>query len=761
VKFAARLGSLALILAILANSHAASAASILIVGPRVLSFPLISLASAHPTENKSFTVTNGGSAPLTVDVNPPTGSGSPYFAIIAGAGTSVLPPRGAIVVHVQFAPLRAGTFTANILVTSNATAGAQTTVVQLRGSARGTLRSTPTPTSSRAPTPTSAPTQTATPTATPTSTRTSTPTATRTATPTFTPTRTATSTATSTSTRTSTPTATRTATPTPTLNATRTITPTATATRTAIGTPTATSQGPTPTSTASAGAPTDVLTYHNDNARTGLNQYETILTTSNVTSSTFGKLFTASVDGKVDAQPLIKTQVTIPGQGVHNVLYVVTEHDSVYAFDADNGAMLWKVTALGSGETPSDNRGCSQVTPEIGITSTPVIDMSTGAHGTIYVVAMSKNASGTYFQRIHALDITTGTEEFGGPVLVAATFPGNGDGSHNGVNTFDPKQYKDRAGLVLVNGIVYTAWSSHCDIAPYTGWVIGYGVNGQNALVRESVLDVTPNGSDGAIWQSGGGPAADSNGNIYFLDGNGTFDATNANGFPTEGDFGNGFLKLSTSGGLQVVDFFEPFNTGSESGEDADLGSGGAMLLPDMTDSNGATRHLAVGAGKDTNIYLVDRDNMGKFDSSGNSNIYQELAGALPSGEWATPAYFNGTLYYGGVNAPLQAFAFSQARLVSSPSSTSSESYAYPGTSPSVSANLTANAIVWTVENSGGNGVLHAYDASNLGTELYNSNQASGQRDFFSDNKFITPTIANGKVYVGTPNSVVVFGLLQ
>jgi hypothetical protein len=527
-----------------------------------------------------------------------------------------------------------------------------------------------------------------------------------------------------------------------------TVSPSATATPTASATATATSTTPTATATATSLVPTDVLTYHNDIERTGQNLTEQTLTPSNVKTS-FGQLFEDSVDGLVDAQPLIKTQVAIPGQGTHNVLYVVTENDSVYAFDADtSGPALWHVSVLGTGEAASDNRGCSQVTPRIGITATPVIDPAAGLNGTIYVVAMSKNTTtGAYFQRIHALDITTGAEEFSGPVTVKATFPPG--------PAFDPKQYKERAGLLLLNGQLITAWASHCDFEPYNGWIMAYN---QNTLAQTSVLDLTPNGSEGAIWQAGGGIAADSLGFIYLLDGNGTWDTTvKANGFPTKGDFGNGFLKLSNSSRLQVADFFEPFNTVSESAGDTDLGSGGAMVLPDMTDSTNTTRHLAVGAGKDGNIFLVDRDKMGKWNSANNNNAYQPLAGALDNGEWAAPAYFNSTLYYGGVSEPLQAFSFSQARLGAMPSSVSSETYGYPGSTPSISANGSSNAIVWAVQNEGSLGVLRAYDATNLATEFYNSSTAPG--DSFSDNKFITPTIANGKVYVGTPSSVAVFGL--
>ena len=525
-----------------------------------------------------------------------------------------------------------------------------------------------------------------------------------------------------------------------------TASPSGSATPTSSSTATTT---PTATPTVTPAVPTDVLTYHNDNARTGQNLTESLLTTSNVKTS-FHQLFQDSVDGRVDAQPLIKTQVSVPGQGTHNVLYVVTENDTVYAFDADSaGPPLWHVSVLGAGEIASDDRGCSQVTPQIGITSTPVIDPNAGPNGTIYIVAMSKTSSGTttYFQRIHALDMTTGAEEFGGPVTVTATFaPGP---------AFVPKQYKERTGLLLLGGQLITAWASHCDDAPYNGWIMAYD---QNTLAQTSVLDITPNGSEGAIWQAGGGLAADNSGYIYFLDGNGTWDTkVNTNGFPTNNDFGNSFMKLSNSSGLKVSDFFEPFNTVSESDGDTDLGSGGAMVLPDMTDSTNTTRHLAVGAGKDGNIYLLDRDNMGKFNSANNSNAYQVLAGALDNGEWSAPAYFNGTLYYGGVSVQLQAFTFSQARLVMMPSSVSTETYGYPGATPSISANGSSNAIVWAVQNGGSLGILRAYDATNLATEFYNSNSTPG--DSFNDNKFITPTIANGKVYIGTTSSVVVFGL--
>lgn len=500
----------------------------------------------------------------------------------------------------------------------------------------------------------------------------------------------------------------------------------------------------------------DVLTYHNDLARTGQNLNEIILTPSSVKAATFGKIGFFSVDGLVDAQPLYLSNVTLGAQGTHDVLYVATENDSVYAFDAITGDVLWQVSMLGTGETPSDDRGCGQVTPKIGITSTPVIDRSRGPNGAMYLVAMSKNGSGTYFQRVHALDITTGAELFGGPATIQAQYPGTGANS-NGANViFDPAQYKERTGLLELNGIIYTMWASHCDDSPYTGWLMGFDA-GTLALGTSNILNVTPNGSDGAIWASGAAPAADSSGNFYVLDGNGTFDTSLTGvGFPSQGDFGNAFLKFSTAGALKVADYFEMFNQGSENGSDVDLGSGGAMVLPDLTDATNKTWHLAIGAGKDSNIYVANRDSMGGFNSNTN-NIYQELAGALPGGIWSMPAYFNGTVYFGPVSNALLAFSISNAKLSATPVATPN-SFAYPGVTPGVSAHGTSNAIVWAVENSGGAGILHAYDATNVASEFYNSTQgANGQ---FSDNKFITPTVANGRVYIGTPTGVVVFGLL-
>ena len=290
----------------------------------------------------------------------------------------------------------------------------------------------------------------------------------------------------------------------------------------------------------------------------------------------FGKLFTIPADGLVDAQPLYLSAVTIAGV-THNVLIVATEHGTVYAFDADTGANLWHITTLKSGETTSDNRGCGQVTPEIGITSTPVILRPKTGNPVIYVVAMSKDSSGNYHQRLHALDATTGAELHKGPVDISAKYPGTGDNSSGGFVIFDPAQYKERAGLLLIGHTIYLAWASHCDIRPYTGWIMGYNIT---TLAQTSVLNVTPNGNEGAIWGAGAGMAADGSGNIFLLDANGDFDTTmNASGFPANGDYGNAFLKLSTASGLAVSDYFEMDNQSSENGSDTDLGSGGTLLV--------------------------------------------------------------------------------------------------------------------------------------------------------------------------------------
>jgi hypothetical protein len=500
----------------------------------------------------------------------------------------------------------------------------------------------------------------------------------------------------------------------------------------------------------------DVLTYHADNMRTGSYSNESLLTPANVVTAKFGKVGLLATDGKVDAQPLIVGGVSFPGTVARDVAYVATEHDSVYAFDVPSGVTLWHAALAPTGETPSDTRGCDQVTPEIGVTATPVIDRTRGPNGVLYVIAMSKNNAGQYFQRLHALDLATGAELFGGPVTIQASAAGTGANTSAGRVMFDPAQYEVRSALLLLNGAIYTAWTSHCDINPYTGWIMAFDAA---TLAPTSVLNITPNGSGGGIWMAGGGLAADAANNVYLLDGNGTFDTTlDAGGFPSQGDFGNAFLKLSTSGGLAVADYFASSDTVSLSNQDLDLGSGATLLLPDLTDNAGQVRHLAVGAGKTGVIYVVNRDAMGKFDPATN-HVVQEIHGALP-GVFSGPAYFNNTVYYGAVGDRIKSFPIANARLATTQASQTSQSFVSPGATPSISSLGTGNAILWAVENAG-TAVLHAYDATDLSKELYNSSQNSTGRDQFgAGNKFITPVIAYGRVYVGTPTGLAVFGLL-
>jgi hypothetical protein len=502
-----------------------------------------------------------------------------------------------------------------------------------------------------------------------------------------------------------------------------------------------------------------VLTYHNNNARTGLNSIETTLNPGNVNSTSFGKLFVIPADGLVDAQPLYLSSVPIPGHGIQNLLIVATEHDSVYAFNAATGSLVWHMTTLEAGETTSDDRGCNQVTPEIGITSTPVINRPTGSNGVIYTVAMSKDSSGNYHQRLHALDAPTGNELYGGPVEITGQYPGTGDNSSGGFVIFDPAQYKERSALLLTGGTVYLTWASHCDIRPYTGWIMGYNAT---TLAQTAILNITPNGNQGAVWGSGGGLASDNLGNIFLLDANGTFDTTlNSKGFPSSGDYGNAILRLTTTNGLAVADYFEMDNGVEESDGDVDLGSGAAVLLPSIRDFSDNNWKLAAGAGKDSNLYLVNRNSMGKFQA-GSNNIHQEISGALPGGVWASPAYFQfeARLYYGPVGGPIVAFEFQNGKLMTNPVAQTSNSFGYPGTSPSISSDGAENGVVWAAEN-GNPAVLYAYDVTTL-QQLYNSNQAANNRDHFGvGNKFIAPLIVNGRVYVGTTTGVGVFGLLS
>jgi hypothetical protein len=507
----------------------------------------------------------------------------------------------------------------------------------------------------------------------------------------------------------------------------------------------------------------DVPTYHYDNMRSGANLAEKVLTKSQVTSTTFGLQGSFAVDGAVHAQPLYLSNVAMPSVGAKNVLYVVTEHGTVFAFDADaatNGGSskpLWQTSTLLQGETSSDDRECPSVTPEIGITSTPVIDRARGA---IYVEAVSEDGAGNYLQRLHALSLTTGKELFGGPTLITGTFAGNGANSTGGIVTFDPGQYLLRAAMLQVNGTIILAWGSHCDIGAYTSWVMSYDAD---SLQQTGILNLVPNGSDGGIWMSGAGPAADAAGNVFISIGNGTFDGTlDANGFPAQQDCGNCFVKISSTPPLTVLDYFATADTINESATDHDFGSGGPLLLPDVTDSKGITRHLAISGAKNQNLYVFDRDNLGKFNGTTDTN-YQEVQNAFLGMTFSKPAYFNGVVYYGASSDTVKAFPVANGKLAAAPSSQSLNKFFYPGTTPSITANGKTDGIVWTIDSGPSTGTtakLFAYDATNLATELYDSTQALNSRDSFTHNKFITPLAVNGHIYIGTPNSVVVFGLL-
>jgi chitodextrinase len=514
-------------------------------------------------------------------------------------------------------------------------------------------------------------------------------------------------------------------------------------------------------------------THHNDNSRTGQNLSESVLTPTNVTPSSFGKLFSYALDGVAIASPLYVASVTLPDASVHNIVFVATEHDSVYAFDADGRtpSPLWQRSfispAVGAGVTtvPSDDTGeCCDIAPEIGITGTPVIDPATG---TLYVVAKTKEGPGnnpTYVQRLHALDITTGAEKLGGPVILQASAPGTGAGSQGGNVPFDPLLENQRPALLLSNGVVYIGFGGHGDVQPYHGWVLGYDAT---TLQQTMTFNVSPDDSGGGIWQANGGPAADSAGNIYFVTGNGGFDA-DVNGR----DYGDSFIKINTAGG--VVDYFTPHDQASISALNFDLGAAGPLLLPDQS---GSHPHLVVSAGKNNTVYLVDRDNMGHYKATDDSQIVQSLVDIFPygtpePGNYSGAVFFNGKVYFGPIADNIQAFTLNNGLLSTSATSRSTEIYAYPGATMAISANGTANGILWAVQRNGdcgtldscgtaAPGVLKAYDAANLTFQLYSSDQAAGDRDRLDyAAKFSVPLVANGKVFVGSKSKLTVYGLL-
>jgi hypothetical protein len=503
------------------------------------------------------------------------------------------------------------------------------------------------------------------------------------------------------------------------------------------------------------------FTFHNDNTRGGANLNETVLSPSNVNSTRFGKLASYPIDGVAFASPLYVPSVTIPGQGVHNVVYVATEHDSVYAFDADGGSStpLWQVSFINPAGRittvpPSDTGECCDITPEIGITGTPVIDPSSG---TLYVVAKTKEVVGSttnYVQRLHALDIRTGAEKFGAPVVIQASVPGTGAGTSGGQIAFSPLRENQRPALLLNNGVVYIAFGSHGDHQPYHGWVLGYHAT---TLQQTLAYCATPNGEGAGIWLANAGIAADAAGALYFTTGDGTFDADGGGS-----DYGDSYVKINASG--QIVDYFTPHDQANLDAGNIDLGSGGILILPDQP---GTHPHLLVSAGKNGTIDLVDRDNMGHFNAGNDGQIVQSLANIFPfgtpePGNYSSPVYFNGTVYFSPVADSVQAFRLTNGRLSTSPTSRSTEVFPYPGGTLAVSGSGSANGILWALEPKGNApGTLRAFDATNLSIELYTSDQ-SGSRDALDEVvKFNAPLIANGKVYVASASRLTIFGPIQ
>jgi hypothetical protein len=501
-----------------------------------------------------------------------------------------------------------------------------------------------------------------------------------------------------------------------------------------------------------APAQVNVLTYHNDNARTGQDLNETTLTPANVNTNTFGLLFSYPVDGQVFAQPLYMAAVAITNQGTHNVVIAATENDSVFAFDADtHSPPLWQVSfinpAAGVTAVPSADVDCTVISPVVGITGTPVIDPTTL---TLYVVAKTKEVNGTttnYVHRLHALDMGSGAEKFGGPVVIQPVVAGTGEVNDGaGHVLFNDLRLLNRPALLLANGVVYAAFASHCDYTPYHGWILGFNAQ---TLQPQGVFNSTPNGGLGGFWEGADGPATDAEGYIYVICGNGTFDGT------TNNDFGDSYLKLAPDGtNLVVADYFTPYNQLYLSTNDMDAGSGGLVVLPDAVGS-AAHPHLAVGAGKDGIIHLVDRDALGEYNPTNNDQIVQSLAaiGAC----YSVPAYFDNTLYYIANKDAPKAFAFSDGLLETNPISTNSTIFV-SGATPSITADGTTNAIVWALQNNSV-AILHAYNATNLALELYNSQQAGSRDALGTWVHFTVPTVANGKVYAGTASALSVFGI--
>jgi hypothetical protein len=500
-----------------------------------------------------------------------------------------------------------------------------------------------------------------------------------------------------------------------------------------------------------------IFMSRNDGTRTAQYRNEKVLTLKNVNATTFGKKFSNPVDGYVYAQPLYVPGVAVAAKDLHNVVYVATENNSVYAFDADSaGPPLWNLS-LGP-PAPQWALPCKDIQPTVGVTGTPVIDPKTN---TLYVVARTVRDR-TNFYHLHALDLATGAEKFGGPVQISASVSGTAEGNHGGKINFDAQLQLQRPGLVLTNGNVYITFGSMCDFSTFHGWIFAYDAR---SLVQTSVFLTTPNGGHGGIWQSGAAPTLDLDGNLYVVVGDGFFDA-NLGG----ANYGQSVVKFSlNSSGISPIDYFAPFDQEALDKRNMDLGTGGSILLPDQT---GVHPHLLITVGKAGTIYVLDRDNLGHFKASSNDQIVQTIPQPFPLQEFpgkfhSSPAFWQGTsgswVYIGGVSDKLRAFSLTNGFLSTTPTSMSANTFSYPGASPAISSDENANGIVWAISNGiPADPVLNAYDATNLANLLYSSDQAPNQRDKPDPPvKFVVPIVANGKVYFGAQYHLDVYGLLK
>jgi hypothetical protein len=514
---------------------------------------------------------------------------------------------------------------------------------------------------------------------------------------------------------------------------------------------------PAPTPPVNTQAYEGVLSWHNDLAITGQNSKETVLTPGNVNQTQFGKLASYALDEQALAQPLYVANVSFPGSGTHNAIYVATEANTIYAFDAEGSVKspLWKKSLMPPGASPVDGTTTAAgqggpITPKVGITGTPVIE---GTTGTLFAVSVTQEA-GTHVHRLHAIDITTGNEKFGGPVTISGSVPGTGAGSSKGQVLFDATLQLQRSALTIVNGVVYIAWASYQDWGNYHGWIMGYDAS---TLKQVRIWNATPNGQRGAIWMSGATLSSDAAGNLYVVTGNGTFDADSGGK-----DYGDSVIKLTPNGNtFQVSDYFTPFDQVNLALNDIDLGSSGLTLL---LNQNGPATNLGISAGKAGKIYVIDLDKMGKFQKGSDSQIVQSIPNAVGTqangNDFSTATYWQGNVYFIGNHDVIKQFKLNNGLLTIAPVQKGNQAYGYPGGNMTVSANGSTNGILWAIE-AGNANVLHAYDATNVANELYNSAQAPNGRDSFGPAvRFGVPTVINGKVYVAGQSQLAIFGPL-